>query len=40
MDLVRRKVLIAMSDEEIVRRLRILWTIYLALPDVEERGGK
>ena len=41
MGLVRREALIAMSDDEIVRRLKIIWAVYLAMPDVdggEERG--
>ena len=26
-----------MSDEEIIRRLKILWVYYLAMPDVDEQ---
>jgi len=40
MDLVRRKALIAMSDDEIVCRLKIIWAVYLAMPDVDGGGGK
>lgn len=29
-----------MSDEEIIRRLKILWVYYLALPDVNDGGDK
>ena len=39
MGLVRRGALIAMSDEEIVRRLKIIWVVYLAMPDVDNGGG-
>ena len=38
MDSVRREALIAMSDDEIVRRLNIIWAVYLAMPDVD--GGE
>ena len=39
MGLVRREALIAMSDDEIVRRLKIIWAVYLAMPDVDGGGG-